>query len=407
MEITIDVNIIWQKKDTNPIYFSNGRISVTNNQITVISIMSSSDADAFSLSHPAAINLHSDLEDFISYSEAKIDGKPVTLKTKGAHVLTVRFRHLRGSKVEVSWQLSYLSFLFKSEQKANSYLLDIPFIHLTDKLGGINEFPKEVIVENDNYKFHFSQVEDPHLTILQIDPCPSIIIEDLLMHMTFYFNTLVNVYRKSICKSEKEEITVNIPTFTLEKESLRHPELQFISIGKPNTFSTFLQNSQWPMLDKDRQMVIKQAVYTFARCRYCDDTTQFLLLYSILDRYAGNTYGSKAYASMKEGLEKRNISISKIGPATDKDLQGLHLQLIHDNGDVVDVTNFCNLRNYIMHFMATPQIDDYLKRNDLVSNLRFAVTTILLQEFGFSDFSFHKGWEHLSVSIKEQKEKQD
>jgi hypothetical protein len=47
--------------------------------------------------------------------------------------------------------------------------------------------------------------------------------------------------------------------------------------------------------------------------------------------------------------------------------------------------------------MATSQIDDYLKHSVLVSNMRFAVTTIILQEFGFNHFDFHDGWEHLSV----------
>lgn len=397
MNTIINVNLTWLKKDTDPIQLNNGRITVTDNQIVVTCEMSSADSNVFSLAHPAGINLYTDLEEFVEYSDAKIDGKPIKLKTKGAHVLSYRCRYNKGGIMEASWDFSDISYSYASPMVESYYLLDIPFIHLTAKLGNMRDFPKEISFEKEGHKFLFAQAEDAHQTIMQVCDCSDETIDNLLVHMIFFFHTLVNVYKKNIFVSGKEYVTVHIPHFKLKEESLRHPELQFINIGNPNTFGTFFQNSKWAILEVEQQKVLKQAVYTFARSKYCDDTTQFLMLYSILDRYAGNSHGISPYAAMKEGLSIRGIAISKIGPATDRELQLLHLQLIHDNGDKVDVTNFCNLRNYIMHFMATSEIDNFLIRSNVVSNMRFAVTTILLQEFGFGDFTFHKGWEHLSV----------
>ena len=95
----------------------------------------------------------------------------------------------------------------------------------------------------------------------------------------------------------------------------------------------------------------------------------------------------------------RNIDITKIGLNPDVNLQKLELHLIRDNGNRVAVTNFCNLRNYIMHFTANARIDEFLRKSHLISRMRFAVTIILLQEFGFQSVFFPKDWSHLSVLL--------
>lgn len=107
---------------------------------------------------------------------------------------------------------------------------------------------------------------------------------------------------------------------------------------------------------------------------------------------------------MREKLAERNIDIEKIGSETDSTLQKLQLNLIRDNDQVVGVTNFCNLRNYIMHFTANAKIDEFLRKYPLISNMRFAVTVILLQEFGFGNIYFLKDWSHLSVLLHNREE---
>lgn len=397
MQTVIKVHIKCMKQGKATINCYDGKITITYNQIEVTCPMSLDDLKVFSLNYPAGINLFDDLEKEISYTNAKIEEKPVKLNTNGAHVLSYRCNHKENNVNEISWTLSDISYSYQSDMENNYYILDIPFIYLTVKLDDIYKFPNNIIVENDRHKFLFLQSDNENQTILRVENCSDDNINDLLIHMDFYFHTLVNVSEKHIYYNGKENVTVHIPHFKSKEETLRHPELQFISIGNPNTFKTFIQKSQWKSLNINDRNKLRQAIYTFARCKYCDDTTQFLLLYSILDRYVGNSHGEKPYHAMGKKLLKRKIAISKIGQQTDKEIQKLHLRLIHDNEETVEVTNFCNLRNYIMHFMATSEIDEFLKHSVLVANMRFAVTTIILQEFGFNSFQFHDGWNHLSV----------
>ena len=73
------------------------------------------------------------------------------------------------------------------------------------------------------------------------------------------------------------------------------------------------------------------------------------------------------------------------------------MTLERENNKDKEVTNFCDLRNYIMHFMSTVEIDDYLDQAELVSNMKFAVVVILLKKLGFSKCEFKKDWKHLSI----------
>lgn len=141
------------------------------------------------------------------------------------------------------------------------------------------------------------------------------------------------------------------------------------------------------------------AIHTFARCKYCDDVTQFLLLYSILDGFAGNSKGTDPYLVMEEKLKRYNIDIAKIGANTDVCLQRMNLKLERSNGGKKGVTNFCNLRNYILHFMSNADIDEYIMRSGLIDRMRFAATVIILKELGFEEVQFREGWSHLSILV--------
>ena len=77
----------------------------------------------------------------------------------------------------------------------------------------------------------------------------------------------------------------------------------------------------------------------------------------------------------------------------------MNLQLERSNGKKVGVTNFCNLRYYILHFMSNAAIDEYITRSGLIDRMRFAATVIILKELGFEEVQFREGWSHLSVLI--------
>ena len=170
-----------------------------------------------------------------------------------------------------------------------------------------------------------------------------------------------------------------------------------ISFGEEHSFRFFFTNSKWGSIEDKDKKKLENAIHTFARCKYCDDVTQFLLLYSILDRFAGNKQGTDPYPVMEDRLKQYNIDIAKIGVKTEVCLQRMNLQLERSSGRIVGVTNFCNLRNYILHFMSNADIDEYITRSGLIDRMRFAATIIILKELGFQDVQFHFDWQHLSV----------
>lgn len=151
------------------------------------------------------------------------------------------------------------------------------------------------------------------------------------------------------------------------------------------------------MLDKDNKIKLQNAIYTFARCKYCDDSTQFLLLYAIFDRYVGNSQNTDPYNQMKDNFLYYNIDITRIGKKIDENLRKLQLVLERSSGKKVIVENFCNLRNYILHFMSNAAIDEYISRSNLIDNMRFAVTIIILKELGFNDIKYRSEWNYLSI----------
>ena len=278
MQTVIKVHIKCMKQGKATINCYDGKITITYNQIEVTCPMSLDDLKVFSLNYPAGINLFDDLEKEISYTNAKIEEKPVKLNTNGAHVLSYRCNHKENNVNEISWTLSDISYSYQSDMENNYYILDIPFIYLTVKLDDIYKFPNNIIVENDRHKFLFLQSDNENQTILRVENCSDDNINDLLIHMDFYFHTLVNVFEKHIYYNGKENVTVHIPHFKSKEETLRHPELQFISIGNPNTFKTFIQKSQWKSLninDRNSVSVRKDRFYIvhgyIARSDRCPD----------------------------------------------------------------------------------------------------------------------------------------
>lgn len=223
------------------------------------------------------------------------------------------------------------------------------------------------------------------------------VVKNLLVHLAFYFNMIPNIFEKSVNVDGTTYVTNRTSPLSFPNESLYHSELPYMKFGERHDFKYFYSNSQWSSIDDNGKKKLENAIYTFARCKYCDDVTQFLLLYSILDRFAGNTYGKDPYPELKEGLLRYNIDIEKIGKNIEVDLQKMNLIMERNNGRIAGVSNFCHLRNYILHFMSNGDIDEYITHNGLVDRMRFAASVIILKELGFGDVQFFNDWKHLSV----------
>lgn len=396
--IKVDISLCKPKHD--PLFFYNGKITISDESIVVSGCLDNEHADIFSAAYKAAIDLHSDFARYVKYKKANEDGRPIVIKKEAeTRVLSFRTSRLSIGGSEYAWSLSRLSVSYSNVSGENSVVINLPYLKLARGIGGSANLPDSIALSDNIQSFIIKKTSNENQTIINTDNLPKEKIDAFLTHASFYFYSLCDIIKSNTYNDGKQKVNIQINNFESTKDFGGLPELHYICYSEDRSFKTFFRQSRWNSLQEDQREKLKNAVYTFVRCKYCDETTEFLLLYSILDRYAGNSHGTVPYPAMKKKLAKWNIDISKIGPIVDPALQKLKLYLIKDSGKKVTVANFCDLRNFIMHFMANAIVDFFLRKCNLISNMRFAITIILLKEFGFDNISFSEDWSHLSMLL--------
>ena len=88
-----------------------------------------------------------------------------------------------------------------------------------------------------------------------------------------------------------------------------------------------------------------------------------------------------------------NIEVNKIGESTQKKISSLNLKLTER--DNKDVTSFRDLRNYIMHYTSSNEIDDFLDEGELVCKMNMAIIIILLKILGFESIQYRNKTESI------------
>ena len=402
----IKANISLCKPKCEPFLFDNGKITISDDSIVVSACLDSEHADMLSVAYKYGIGLQHDFVNYAKYKKADEGGKPIKITREDETRLLSPFRtkSIANSGSEYTWSLSKLSFSYSSTTGENFVVINLPYIQIVRGIRGLANLQEPIILSDNIHSLIIRKASNENQTIINTDNLPQTVLDTFLTHASFYFYSLCDIIKCYSYNDGQQKVKIQIPTFENAKGFGELPELHYVNYSECRSFKSFFQQSKWNTLQEDERVKLKNAVYTLSRCKYCDETTEFLLLYSILDRYVGNSYGTKPYPVMREKLAERNIDIEKIGYETDSTLQKLQLNLIRDNYQVVGVTNFCNLRNYIMHFTANAKIDEFLRKYPLISNMRFAVTVILLQEFGFGNIYFPKDWSHLSVLLHNREE---
>ena len=397
----IMANISLCKPKHEPLLFDNGKISISDDSIVVSACLDSEHADMFSVAYKYAIGLQHDFTNYVNYKKAKEDGKPIIIIRENETRLLSPFRtrSIANGGSEYTWSLSKLSISYSSATEENFVVINLPYIQLVREIRGLVNLPESITLSDNIHSLIIRKTSNENQTIINTDNLPQNVLDAFLTHASFYFYSLCDVIKCYSYNDGQQKVKIQIPTFENTKGFRKLPELYYVQYCEDGSYKTFFQQSKWNTLQEDEREKLKHAVYTLVRCKYCDKTTEFLLLYSILDRYVGNSYGKEPYPVMMVNLAERNIDITNIGLNPDSHLQKLKLHLIRDNGKKVAVADFCNLRNYIMHFTANANIDEFLRKSQLISNMRFAVTIILLQEFGFNNICFSEDWSHLSILL--------
>ena len=399
----INVDIIWSKKNYDDIKLKEGQIIIENGEIWLKGQMTFSEWCVFSRVYPANIDFLVDFKKSLRFENANIDGKFLHLKDVGRY--SYRSIRLHDGYADLSYKLSNLTYSYQCTNEDNYAILDVPFMCLTNTLIDLNHYPKDILLVKDGYDYRLCLYDDDKTML-----CGNIendeYLDTLLVHMSFYFNLLPNVFIKSINCNGRTIVKCHSHPYSFPKESLYHSELPYIVLGEKNDFNYLFSHSNWRMHDGKDKVKLKNAIYTFARCKYCDDSTQFLLLYSIFDRFVGG-YNTDPYKTMKINMLRYDLDIEKIGKVVDQNLQQLNLKLERTNGKQTIVSNFCLLRHYILHFMYNGEIDEYIYHSNIIDRMRLATTIIILKELGFQEIKFYDDWNYLSVFVDPMRPRQN
>ena len=226
----------------------------------------------------------------------------------------VSYRHfmdrLKGY-TDYSFKFSDIAYSYNCPEEESYLVLDVPFLHLTSKFSAFGNYPQDIIIHKNGHEYRLCPYDIDERTMLVGNVINEAAVKDLLVHFSFYFNLIPNVFEKFINIDGRTYVTNHTSRLTFANEALYHSELPYISFGEEHSFRFFFTNSKWSSIEDKDKKKLENAIHTFARCKYCDDVTQFLLLYSILDRFAGNSKGSDPYPVMEDGLKRYNIDISK------------------------------------------------------------------------------------------------
>ena len=395
--IILHTDIEWINKKYGNIKFQNGTITFSEDAITVFGYLSSEDVKRFSSAHPASIDIHEDLLKNVVFTNTTLDSTVVSLNLSDCSY--VKQFTIRCSQKDnyISWNLSSCSFSYKTKTPTEFKIITAPYIHVISLLDKIGFEMKDESVDFHGSIYTFSETSSPYYSkVVPTNGWEN--IDGLLSLMTLYTQCPITTVATFSFDSDGNQLVSWKPSkYDMSKEGLRNFELDYMYIGQSNRLRDYLENATWIDISEHDKKELTRAIYTYASSKYLPFPLQFLTIYSILDSFAGNKYGQDPYGVMEKGLMNFGIDIRKIGKSTDKAIKDLGLTLKRDNNRSKAVTNFCDLRNYIMHFMSTTEIEDYLDNAELVSKMKFAVVVILLKKLGFHNCGFKNDWKHLSI----------
>ena len=394
MRFTIQTNITWKHKK-NTVFFNEGKIVLEEGLIKVQGKVSLEDADKISAANPAYIDICDDFQKHITYQNSHIDETAIELDLSDTKVLTVQMGHsIECDFCSVSYELSSLKYTYETENPDSKCLFAVPYIFLEQHFRKLDfgAYKNCYKILDDRYT-----VSSVNTNFTWISPYNDTLTNDILPLISLYTKCSFDIL--CIYKSidiNKQWVFWNTLQHDSKKEYLRNYELNYINIGGNNTLQYLLDHNSLKEIDTNKRKVLSRAIRTYAESKYIPKHIRFITLYSILDKFAGG-YGQNTYREMTKGLKRYSIDIKKIGKSTESEIRRWKLILERTNGKDSEVHNFCDLRNYIVHFMSNNEIDEYLERNNLVHRLELAVVIILLKELGLTQCNFKKNWEHMSI----------
>lgn len=276
----------------------------------------------------------------------------------------------------ISWNLPCASFSFKSTITHDFKILSVPFITFSS-LWGATGVDFQLSYKNVNYTFSY---DDSYIYTKVISDKNWQNFDELLALINLYTKCPISIIESYSCNTNGEQqVEWKSSQFDLAKENLKNYDLNKLIVEKGNNIREFIENSKWKENVDNNEL--KRTIYTYVNSKYLPFHLQFLTSYSALDKYVKE----KENKNKKVSLSKYNIDVNKIGESTQEKISSLKLKLTESDKDV---TNFHDLRNYIMHYTSSNEIDDFLDEGELVCKMNMAIIIVLLKLLGFDSIQY-------------------
>jgi hypothetical protein len=194
----IQTDIIWSKDSYEELYIGNAQIVIEEGEIWLKGRMTSPDWHVFSRAYPAYVDFSADIKKSFHFEQANIDGKIVRVDLDGTMVSYRHFiNHLKGY-TDFSFKFSDIAYSYICPQEESYMVLDVPFLHLTSKISDFDHYPQDIIIQKNEYEYRLRPYDTDARTMLVGNVNNESVVKDLLVHLSFYFNMLPNVFEKSI-----------------------------------------------------------------------------------------------------------------------------------------------------------------------------------------------------------------
>lgn len=342
-------------------------------------------------------------------------------------------------------------FYFKIDtyqyQYTDTGIQDNALFYLNASSSILSDFTKYASKEEQKYnianiEFTISPYSDTHPYIVKYHNFDSIehIIDKnniLLDLFSFYYGSLIEVQLIIVQQSEHTRIIYKQPSFKLIQNSHKNMDLAYLSISDFNYFAQVITSKISDI------KTLHTLINDYIRAKYLDNTSAFLILYSILETFADTTPAffddrdtmqqvfktlfTPFIEKMKNSHEKNNKAytegspnfkaiknkwnnlaqelikkpkeinpIKKLIEENNIDWEKLNRNFSTMNGNETKIRNIKDLRNAIVH----DRQEDYTQLLDMAninSDLSFAVCIILLKKLGVTNINWGC-WNKLSIT---------
>ena len=93
----------------------------------------------------------------------------------------------------MSWILSELSYSYKSQQKDDFVILNLPFDILIPQITEPKESLKRKTIIKNGSQYEFYKKPNINLSAIKVHSKNKHTIDEILIHLSFYFNININV----------------------------------------------------------------------------------------------------------------------------------------------------------------------------------------------------------------------